>query len=85
MDRKIDPKDPIDAAINATNDRRPDVPVVTIPVTISSTGRGVALAVPVDLTDVELRELAASMLLFMDAWIANASKPKLEIARSMPT
>ncbi len=54
--------DPIDEAIAATEQT---VEMVTIPVTIGSTGRPVQLIIPRDITESELAELCGFMLTAM--------------------
>lgn len=59
-------KDPIDQAIGATERT---VTMCEVPVTIASSGRPALLHVPVDMSDTEVMELAAFMLLYMRQWI----------------
>lgn len=65
----------IAAALGEAVAPEPDPRVVTlaeVPVTISSTGRPAILSVPVDLTDDELHELTAFMLLGLPARLEQA-------------
>jgi hypothetical protein len=68
--------DTLDRAIaKALGEAVPEEQTVTmadVPVTISSTGRPAILSLPVDLTDVELHELAAFLLLAVPAQLARA-------------
>lgn len=76
--------DPIDQAIAAADAKMPEL--IQVPVRISSTGRPVILAVPEDLTDVEVIELGSFILVGLRRHIA-ASKQQASgiiVARGMP-
>lgn len=59
-------KDPIDRAIASVGDT---VTMCEVPVQIASSGRPVVLHVPVDLSDHEILELGAFVLMTMRPWI----------------
>lgn len=77
--------DPIDKAIAAAEAKMPEL--IQVPVRISSTGRPVILAVPEDLTDVEIIELGGFILMGLRRHIAASQQQaasSLVIARGMP-
>lgn len=63
-------RDPIGDAIATVEEGERTVTMCEVPVTLASTARPVVLHVPVDMSDVEIIELAAFLLLHMRPWIA---------------
>lgn len=81
-------KDPIDAAIEAT-EAPPAFPMQQLDVTITSTGRPASVLLPVGVTDGELAEFAgwllSTVLMGMRQQRAAAANPSgLEVVRGMP-
>jgi hypothetical protein len=79
--------DPIDGAIAATEGAGPtEVRLVQITVNLSSTGRPCHLAVPLDLTPLELLELTAWLAAPEGMRALLPTKPSpLVVARGIPT
>ena len=68
--------DPVDQAIAATQQPEPMALQQVGPITITSTGRPAVLAVPPDLTDDELLELAS--------WLLNPGGLRAMLRRTSP-
>jgi len=76
--------DPIAAAIDSVEADPAWPPMTEIPVLISSTQRPCVLALPTDVTNQEIDEIAAWMLLNARAWIARQSAtPRIIVARGV--
>lgn len=69
------PGDAMEQAIAKTERTDRTVTMCEVPVSIASTGRPVVLHVPVDLTDSEIIELTAFVLLHMRPWINSQIDP----------
>lgn len=81
-----DPPDKIDQAIAEAE--LPQVEVIEIPVTLSSSGRPAVLAIPKDATDAELVDLAGWMLTIVRQHVREQrdkpTRPRLLVASRLP-
>lgn len=80
--------DSVDAAIAAAAQPPPPADMMTVNVTIQSTGRVIGIAFPKDASDGEVLEFVGwtgtVLLQSLRAWRAANAGPQLEVARSMP-